>query len=315
MKILYISPRYDGGIGGHAFRVAEKLRQHGFDIKLMHVPHIPIKNIKNPSFALFGSLKAAFDREKYDVVHAWNVPSAVVMKFIKAKKKVLSVHGVYSEQIDALHSNTTSSIVSSAEEKILKLADVITTDSKSVQKAYKEKLGLDFVYLPAPLDTEKFKEIPEVKKIENQVAFVGRDSYEKGIDILKSIESKIKGKVIYCTDMPWKEAMTNLKASVVLVVPSRMESLPQSIKEAFYLKVPVVATSVGDIPDIVKNNETGLLIPPNEPQSLINAINSSLEQKEDSARMASNAYDLITKNYPWEELLPKYVDFYEKLLN
>lgn len=77
-----------------------------------------------------------------------------------------------------------------------------------------------------------------------------------------------------------------------------MESLPQSMKEAFYLKVPVVVTSVGDIPDMVKNNETGLLIPPNEPQSLINAINSSLEQKEDSARMASNAYDLITKNYP-----------------
>lgn len=77
-----------------------------------------------------------------------------------------------------------------------------------------------------------------------------------------------------------------------------MESLPQSMKEAFYLKVPVVTTSVGDIPDMVKNNETGLLIPPNEPQSLINAINSSLEQKEDSARMASNAYDLITKNYP-----------------
>ena len=314
MKILYISPRYDGGIGGHAFRVAEKLRQHGFDIKLMHVSHVPIKNIKNPSFALLGSLKAAFDRERYDVVHAWNVPSAVVMKFIKAKKKILSVHGVYSEQINALHSSTTSSIVSSTEEKILKLADVITTDSKSVQKTYKEKLGLNFVYLPAPLDIEKFKEIPEVKKIENQVAFVGRNSYEKGIDILKNAESKINGRVIYCTDMPWKEAMTNLRASSVLAVPSRMESLPQSIKEAFYLKIPVVATSIGDIPDVVKNNETGLLIPPNDPQSLINAINSLLEQKENAARMASIAYDFIIKNFTWEELLPKYVDFYEKSL-
>lgn len=315
MKILYISPRYDGGIGGHAFRAAEKLRQHGFDIKLMHVPHIPIKNIKNPSFVLFGSLKAKFDREKYDVVHAWNVPSAIIMKFIKARKKILSVHGIYSEQINALHSSTTSSIVSSTEEKILKLSDVLTTDSKSVQKTYKEKLGLDFVYLPAPLDAEKFKEIPEVKKIENQVVFVGRDSYEKGIDILKNIEPKINGKVIYCTNLSWKDAMTNLKASAILVVPSRMESLPQSIKEAFYLKIPVVATNVGDIPEVVKNNETGLLIPPNDPQSLINSINSLLEQKENSARMASNAYDFIIKNYTWEELLPKYVDFYEKLLN
>ena len=77
MKILFISPRYEGGVGGHAFRVAEKLREHGFDVKLMYVSHIPIKNIKNPSFVLFGIVKAILDREKYDVVHAWNVPSEI----------------------------------------------------------------------------------------------------------------------------------------------------------------------------------------------------------------------------------------------
>lgn len=315
MKILFISPRYDGGVGGHAFRVAEKLRQHGFDVKLMYVPHVPIKNIKNPSFALFGIIKALFDKEKYDVAHAWNVPSALVMKFVKAKKKVLSVHGVYSEQIDALHSNTTSSIVSSAEEKILKLADVITTDSKSVQRAYKEKLGLDFVYLPAPLDVEKFKTIPDVEKIKSQVIYVGRDSYEKGIDILRSIESKIHGKVVYCTNLPWEQAMKNLKASSVLVVPSRMESLPQSIKEAFFLKVPVVATSVGDIPDLVQNNVTGTLVPSNDADLLVNAINLSLEQKEKTTKMAALAYDYIVNNFTWEVLLLKYVEFYENLDN
>jgi len=252
VKILFISPRYEGGIGGHAFRVAEKLREVEFDVKLMHVPHIPIKNLKNPSFAIFGMIKAIFDREKYDVVHAWNVPSAFVMKFVKAKKKVLSVHGIYSEQIDVLHSTATSSMVGAAESKVLKLADVLTTDSKSVQKTYKEKLGLNFVYLPAPLDTKKFDQIPHVKKTENQIAYVGRDSFEKGTDILRNIEPKIKGKIVYCTNMSWIDAMKNLKASSVLVVPSRMESLPQSIKEAFFLKIPVVATSVGDIPEIIK---------------------------------------------------------------
>jgi len=313
LKILFISPRYEGGVGGHAFRVAEKLRQHGFDVKLMHVPHVPIKNIKNPSFALFGMTKAMLDREKYDVVHAWNIPSALVMKFIKAKKKVLSVHGVYSEQVDALHSDVTSSIVSATETKILKLADVLTTDSKMVQKTYKEKLNLDFVYLPAPLDTEKFKEIPEVTKIENQVAYVGRDSYEKGIDILRSIEPKIRGKVGYYTNMPWREAMKNLKASSVFVTPSRMESLPQSIKEAFYLGIPVVATSVGDIPDMVRNGETGILVPPNDPEKICDAINSLLEQKEKAAKMALSAHDFIIKNFSWSVLLPRYVEFYKKL--
>lgn len=314
MKILFISPRYEGGIGGHAFRVAEKLRQHGFDIKLMHVPHVPIKNIKNPSFALFGVTKALFDRENYDVVHAWNVPSALIMKFVKAKKKILSVHGVYSEQVDVLHSSTTSSMVNATEEKILRFADVLTTDSRLVQKTYKEKLNLDFVYLPAPLDTEKFNKIPEVEKIENQIAYVGRNSYEKGIDILKEIEPKISGKVIYCTDLPWEQAMKNLKASNILVVPSRMESLPQSIKEAFFLNVPVVATSVGDIPNVIQNDVTGILVPPNNPKSLLDAINSLLSQKEKMAKMTAMAHDFVMQNFTWQELLPKYVEFYEKLV-
>ena len=60
MDILFISPTFTGtgGIGPHAFRVAEKLREHGFNIELMDVPHIPIKNIKNLSFSMFGTLKA-----------------------------------------------------------------------------------------------------------------------------------------------------------------------------------------------------------------------------------------------------------------
>ena len=314
MKILFISPRYEGGIGGHAFRVAEKLREIGFDVKLMHVPHVPIKNLKNPSFAIFGIIKAIFDREQYDIVHAWNVPSAFVMKFIKAKKKVLSVHGIYSEQVDVLHSTVTSSMVGVTESKVLKFADILTTDSKSVQKTYKEKLGLDFVYLPAPLDTKKFDQIQHVKKIENQIAYVGRDSFEKGTDILRNIEPKIKGKIVYCTNMPWIEAMKNLKASSILVVPSRMESLPQSIKEAFFLKIPVIATSVGDIPEVIKNNETGILVPPNDPQLLLDAINSLLEDKEKASKMTEHAYDFIIKNFTWEKLISKYADFYKNLV-
>lgn len=311
MKILFISPRYEGGIGGHAFRVAEKLREFGFDVKLMHVPHVPIKNLKNPSFAIFGMIKAILDREKYDVVHAWNVPSAFVMKFVKAKKKVLSVHGIYSEQVDALHSTATSSLVNTAESKVLKFADVLTTDSKSVQKTYKEKLGIDFVYLPAPLDVKKFNEIPDVNKIENQIAYVGRDSFEKGTDILRNIESQIKGKIVYCTNMSWIEAMKNLKASSVLVVPSRMESLPQVIKEAFYLKIPVIATDVGGIPEIIKHGETGILIPSGNHEKLLNTINDLLNDNELIEQLTKNAFKFIIENFTWDVLLSKYVKLYQ----
>ena len=313
MKILFIAPKYSGGIGGHAFRVYEKLQEYGFDIKLMHTSHIPIKKLKNPSFAVLSSLKAIMGTEKYDIVHAFNVPSAFAMKYTKAKKKVLSIHGVYSEQVDALHSKTISTAAKITETKVLEWADKLTTDSKIVKKMYKEKSNVDFEFFYAPLDIKKFKKLKNIEKKEKQIIFIGRDSYEKGIDILKGIESRIDAKIIYCTDMKWEEAMENLKASSILVVPSRMESIPQVIKEAFYLKIPIIATNVGGIPELIIDNETGILIPPNNPKILESSINKLLLDDETSKKLADAGYEFVMNNLTWEILLPKYVKFYEDL--
>ena len=313
MNILFISPTYSGagGIGPHAFRVAEKLREIGYDVELMHVPHIPIKNLKNLSFSLFGTIKGISNKKTYDVVHAWNLPSAFIMKRIKSKKKILSVHGVYSKQVKMLHSKITSGIVSSQESQILDWADVLTTDSKAVQSEYKKKLGKDFEYLPAPLDKTKFEKIPNVERNPKQIAYVGRDSFEKGTDILRKIESQINGTVKFCTDLPWDETMKILKASQMLVVPSRTESIPQVIKEAFYLKVPVIATNVGGNPELVVHQETGILVPPEDPEKLMIAINNLLDNEEARKNFANNAFEFINKNFSWDVLLEKYTNLYE----
>ena len=315
MKILFISPRFEGGIGGHAFRVAEKLRENGFEVKLMQVSNIPIKKLKNPSFVLFSTIKSIISREKYDVVHAFNIPSAFAMKYVNAKKKVLSVHGVYSEQVNALHSGTTANFAKLAEEKVLKWADKLTTDSIMVKKQYKEKLGFDFDFLYAPLDIEKFKDLPDVPKKEKQIAYIGRDSYEKGIDVLRKIENEIDGNIVYCTNMEWKEAMIKLKESNILVIPSRMESIPQVIKEAFFLKISIIATNVGGIPELITHEKTGMLIPQNNPEKLKETISELFANKELLEKISNNGFDFVMKNLTWEALLPKYVKFYEDLLN
>jgi L-malate glycosyltransferase len=316
MKLLFIAPRFDGGIGGHTSRVAEKLRENGFDVKLLKAPIIPIKNLKNPSFAAMSTLKAIFTLEKFDVVHAFNVPSAFAMRYIKAKKKVLSVHGVYSDQISSIHSSPTSSSINLIEAKILKWADKLATNSKDVQKIYKEKYGLDFEYILGPIDTEKFKGIEAAKLDfdEDQVIYIGRDSPEKGIDILKSIENKINGKIVYCTNVEWKKAMSLLKSSKVLVLPSRIESVPNVIKEAFFLKIPVVASDVGGIPEIVTHEKTGLLVKPDDPQGLADSINRILEDSEFAKKIADAGYEFLKNNLTWEVLLPKYIKFYEDLV-
>ena len=314
MKILFIAPRFDGGIGGHAARVAQKLGEYGFDIKLMKTASIPIKKIKNPSFVFFSTIKSLANRETYDIVHAFNVPSAFAMKYTKAKKKVLSIHGMYSEQVGALHSQTTANAAKLAESKVLKWADKLTTDSKMVQKQYKEKLGVNFECIYAPLDIEKFNDIPNISQKENQIIYIGRDSYEKGIDILRKIENKINGNVVYCTNVEWKEAMTKLKESTILVIPSRMESIPQVIKEAFYLKIPIIATNVGGIPELITNNQNGILVPPENPEKLLEEINRLLSEREFSKKLSENGYQYVMKNLTWETLLPKYIKFYQDLL-
>jgi len=53
----------------------------------MEVPHIPIKNLKNPSFALFSTIKGIISRAKFDIVHAFNIPSGYAMKYVKGSKK------------------------------------------------------------------------------------------------------------------------------------------------------------------------------------------------------------------------------------
>jgi L-malate glycosyltransferase len=314
MKFLFISPRYSGGIGGHAAMLANQLQHSGHSVTKMKTSHIPIKNLKNPSFAILGVLQGIINRQNYDIVHAFNIPSGFAMHYVKGKKKILSVHGVYSNQVEILHSSTTSKIATKAESKVFKWADKLTTDSKITKEEYGKKLNLDFEYLPSPIDTEMFKKIPEVEKSSNQVVYVGRDSFEKGIDILKSIESKINGNVVYCVNKPWEETMKILKSSSLLVVPSRIESLPTVIKEAFYLKIPVIATSVGGIPELITNNVTGLLSEPENSSLLLKKINELLIDKALQQKLSSNAYDFVTSNFTWGKILPNYTKFYEDIL-
>ena len=313
MKFLFISPRFSGGIGGHAAMLADKLIQNGHQVKKLETTHLPIKNLKNPSFAVLSSLRSLVDRDSYDIVHGFNIPSAYAMKYAKGKKKVLSVHGVFSEQVDTLHSKSVSSLAKSSESQVLQWPDKLTTDSKATQKLYKEKFDIDFEYLPSPLDTDMFEYLDFAEKIENQIAYVGRDSYEKGIDVLKDAELEINGNVVYCTNRSWEDAMKIIKSSSVVVVPSRIESLPTTVKEAFYLNVPVIGTDVGGIPELITNDETGILVPPENPSKLAQAVNELLSDKEKAEKLATNGNTFVKNNMTWDVILPKYIQFYEGL--
>jgi glycosyltransferase involved in cell wall biosynthesis len=88
-----------------------------------------------------------------------------------------------------------------------------------------------------------------------------------------------------------------LPAFDVFTLPSRYEGLPTAVVEAMLCGVPVVATAVNAVGDLVVPGETGLLVPPRRPGLLAGAVRSLLDSPADAARMAAAARARLGTSY------------------
>jgi glycosyltransferase involved in cell wall biosynthesis len=88
----------------------------------------------------------------------------------------------------------------------------------------------------------------------------------------------------------------------VFAMASRYEGLPCAVAEAMTVGLPVVATAVNAVPDVVLPGETGLLASPERPQQLAAAIRYMLDEPAEAARMAAAAHRLITDRFTPESL-------------
>jgi glycosyltransferase involved in cell wall biosynthesis len=88
-----------------------------------------------------------------------------------------------------------------------------------------------------------------------------------------------------------------LPALDVFVLPSLYEGLPTAVIEAMICGVPVVATAVNAVPDVVIPGETGLLVPPRRPDLLASAVRHLLDSPESARRLADAASSLVAGRY------------------
>jgi glycosyltransferase involved in cell wall biosynthesis len=88
-----------------------------------------------------------------------------------------------------------------------------------------------------------------------------------------------------------------LPAFDVFALPSRYEGLPTVIVEAMICGVPVVATAVNAVPDLVIPGETGLLVPPGRPARLAAAVGRLLDAPAAASAMAATARDRVAGRY------------------
>ena len=92
-----------------------------------------------------------------------------------------------------------------------------------------------------------------------------------------------------CWPASGRTCRTILPAFDVFALPSRYEGLPTAIVEAMACGVPVVATAVNAVSDVVVPGETGLLVPPQRPDLLAGAVAYLLDRPEVAARLAGTA--------------------------
>jgi glycosyltransferase involved in cell wall biosynthesis len=88
----------------------------------------------------------------------------------------------------------------------------------------------------------------------------------------------------------------------VFAMASRYEGLPCAVAEAMTAGVPVVATAVNAVPDLVLPGQTGVLVAPGRPRQLAAAISHLLDAPQEAARMAAAASALIAGRFSAESL-------------
>lgn len=98
----------------------------------------------------------------------------------------------------------------------------------------------------------------------------------------------------------------------VVVLPSRTEGIPATAIEAGLAHRPVVATTVGGIPEVVENGVTGLLIDDTRPAPLVAALSSAIEHRE---ALGHAAHARCTELFSMEHVTGQWRDLLERVVN
>jgi glycosyltransferase involved in cell wall biosynthesis len=196
-----------------------------------------------------------------------------------------------------------------------KRADAIVTNSGSTASLVR-RLGADAQVVPPGVDLESFAPgdrdharqtlgLPIGSRI---ALFLGRVDDDKGADLFAEAVASAPGwygvivgegslkkalrtswpRIHFLDGVPHADAPDWFRAADVVVVPSRSEGLGMAAVEALACGVPVIATGVGGLIEVVKDGVNGRIVEPNDPAAVASALND-LRESSSRSRLASRA--------------------------
>lgn len=150
--------------------------------------------------------------------------------------------------------------------------------------------------------------VPGVKLV---IAGYGRPEYEKSLRALAE-EVGVADRTFFIG--PVDNPASVFAALDVYTLPSREEGLGITILEAMAAGVPVVASAVGGVPEVINDKETGILVPPGDPDALAGAINQLVEDKKLSNRISESAKNLVLSRYKISDMADGVEAVYKRIL-
>jgi glycosyltransferase involved in cell wall biosynthesis len=106
-----------------------------------------------------------------------------------------------------------------------------------------------------------------------------------------------------------------LQASDIAVVPSHVEPLGNATLEAMSYCLPVIGSTAGGIPEMIANEETGLLVPPRSPQALKEAIKRLIADKETRVRLGNQGRRRCEEQFSLAAHVRSVVAEYDRVLS
>ena len=119
----------------------------------------------------------------------------------------------------------------------------------------------------------------------------------------------LEGKIILVGSVP--DAWKYLKAFDVFVLPSVKEGFPWTVIEAMATRVPVVATRVGAIPEIIEDKKNGILIEPGNPQAIADAIKEFLNDKKLREDLSKEAQRRVSEKFTLDKMVAEYIKLFD----
>jgi glycosyltransferase involved in cell wall biosynthesis len=144
------------------------------------------------------------------------------------------------------------------------------------------------------------------------VLLAGEGSQRRALEALATADG-IADRVQFLGTTDRRTTVALLRGAAAVACPSRFEGLPLVCVEALAAARPVVGSTVNGIPEIIRHDETGLLVPPDDPAALAAALDRLIGTPDLAARLGARGRETVEREYAWGRVTGAYLGLCARL--